>query len=725
MKSRKYLLLCCCAFMATPALAEDAADNEQLDSRTIIVTGEHEVSAAATKTNTPAIEVPQPVTVVTSDVFQAQGAISVSDTLNYVAGIQAEPYGPDSRVDGGYVRGVDALQFRDGMRDLYSYYASIRSDPYNFSQVELIRGPASVLFGAGSLGGIINLVSKVPQFQSQGEISLRYGSYDRKEVLADVTGPLSDTLAVRAVARVRDGGSQTDHVPDDRVMFAPSIKWAPDMDTDITLLGLYQEDDGGSTTQFLPMVGTIFDNPNGKLKRDLFVGKPGWDCYCGRLLEGTAIASHRFGDHAKLSLKARYIDSDLTYFTHYPDSYWNPTNPYVQLDANGQPVTDANGQPVTDANGNWVNDPEMRHIGLYNDGSYARMNVFSTDNNLVFDFNTGAAVTHTVLAGVDYSWNEVWKQGGFGEEFIDIYDIDYAALSNFGGAAPSAGWYTEDTKGSQLGFYVQDQIRLWDRVSVVVGARHDHVTARSVGSPQESWNNTSFRAGIIGEAVKGVSPFFSYTESFEPLTGMGLTSTGTIFRPQKGRQFEAGVKVHPDDATIATLTVYDIKQTNRPVDDPDTADPFDLKQAGELTSRGIEFEASRMLPGNIELIGAISYNKAQIDKSGTQVDDVPKVNASLWSTRTFKLGGDARLRLGGGVRYMGSHRSYGVAYPDGVLTPDVTLVDALAEVSWQRWSFSLNATNLFDKRYYSACLARGDCFFGSTRNVFGTLTYKY
>jgi iron complex outermembrane receptor protein len=714
MKSVKYLLLACSALGSAPAIAEDA---DAGDRQTIVVNGAHEVSSAATKTDAPAIEVPQPVTVVTADVFEAQGAISVSDTLNYVAGIQSQPYGPDSRVDGGFVRGVDALQFRDGMRDLYSYYASIRSDPYNFSQVELVRGPASVLFGAGSLGGIVNLVSKVPQFESEGEVSLRYGSYDRKEVLADITGPLSDTLAVRAVARVRDGGSQTDHVPDDRMMFAPSIKWAPDMNTDLTLLGLYQEDDGGSTTQFLPLVGTIFPNPNGKLARDLFVGKPGWDCYCGRLLEGTAIANHRFDDHVKLSLKARYIDSDLTYFTHYPDSYWNPANPYVQLDANGLPVTDANG--------NWVNDPEMRHIGLYNDGTYARMNVFSTDNNLVFDFHTGAAVKHTVLAGVDYSWNEVRKQGGFGEEFIDIYDIDYAALSDFGGGLPPTGRSTEDTKGDQLGFYVQDQIRLWDRVSVVVGARHDRVTALSVGSPRESWNNTSFRAGIIAEVVKGVSPFFSYTESFEPLTGMGLTSTGTIFKPQNGRQFEAGLKFHPDEATIATLTVYDIKQTNRPVDDPDTADPFDLKQAGELTSRGIEFEASRMLPGNFELIGAVSYNEAQIDKSGRQVDDVPKVNASLWGTRTFKLGDDTRLRLGGGVRYMGSHRSYGFAYPDGVRTPDVTLVDALAEVSWKRWSFSLNATNLFDKHYNSACLARGDCFFGSARNVFGTLTYKY
>ena len=718
----KYLFLACSALTATQAFAADAAsegaDSSDGGTETIVVTGAREVSAASTKTDTPAIEVPQPVTVIPAEVYLSQGAMSVSDTLNYVAGIQAEPYGPDSRVDGGFVRGVDALQFRDGMQDLFSYYASIRSDPYNFSQIELVRGPSSVLFGSGALGGLINMVSKVPQFHTEGEVSLRYGSHDNKEVLADVTGPLSDTLAVRAVARVRDSGTQTDDVPDDRVMFAPSIKWAPDMNTDLTLIGLYQEDDGGSTTQFLPLVGTIFPNPNGPLPRDLFVGKKGWDCYCGRLLEGTALANHRFGDHVKLSLKARYIDSDLRYYTHYPNSYDNPANPYVELDpASGQPVID----PGT---GTAVPDPEMRHIGLYYDGSNARMNVFSTDNNLVVDFNTGAAVKHTVLAGVDYSWNEVWKQGGSGLEYIDLYNIDHAALSDFGGGLPTNNFYTQDTKGTQLGFYLQDQVRLWDRVSVVLGARHDHVTAQSVGSPQESWDHTSYRAGIIGEVVKGVSPFFSYTESFQPLTGMGLTSTGAVFKPEQGRQFEAGIKIQPDQATLATLTFYHIRQTNRPVDDPATPDPFDQKQAGELTSKGFEIEASRMLPGNLELIAAFSYNSAQIDNSGVQVDDVPKINASLWGTKTFDLGGEAKLRLGAGVRYMGDHWSYG-GYPGNVHTPAVTLFDALAEVGWRHWSFALNATNLLGKDYYSACLARGDCFLGSARNVFGTLTYKY
>jgi iron complex outermembrane receptor protein len=542
------------------------------------------------------------------------------------------------------------------------------------------------------------MVSKAPEFEPGGEVALRYGSFERKEALADLTGPIVDGLAGRIVARVRDSESQTEYVPDDRVMIAPSLRWRPGAQTEVTLIGLYQEDDGGSTSQFLPLVGTLLPNPNGRLDNSLFIGKPGWDRYDGRLLQGTGIVEHRFSDSVRLSVKARYVDSDLTYLTHYPDSYTSPTNPYV--------------------------DPGQRVIGLYADGSYAQLDIFSTDNNLRFDFDTGAGIEHVLLAGVDYSWNRVQKTGGYDYEFIDIYDIDYDALSNFGGGISTGlGTYTEDTSQKQLGFYLQDQIRIRDRVSIVLGVRRDHVTTQAAGSAEEEASATSFRAGIIAEILTGVSPFVSYTESFEPISG--LASDGDPFVPKRGRQIEGGIKFHPDDATLVTATAYHIKETNRPIDDPSTPDPFDQMQAGSLTSKGFEIEASRMLPGNFEIIANYSYVKAEIDGTGVQVDNVPQHNASLWTTKTIALGGETSLRLGGGVRHSSSNMSYGWAFPDGIRTPAYTLVDALAEVSRGRWRLSVNATNLLGENYYSACLARGDCFNGAERNIFGTLGYRF
>ena len=713
MRLIKPLLLACTALWSGAAFAEDDAGAGDA----IVVTGQMRSSGAATKTDTPATEVPQPVTIIPDDLFEAQGAVSIGDTLNYVSGVQSNPYGPDSRVDGAFVRGINALQFRDGMRDIFSYYASIRADPYNFGSVQVLRGPSSVLFGAGSLGGIVNLNSKLPEFTMSGEVALRYGSFDRLEALADVTGPITAGLAGRVVARVRDSGTQTDFVPDDRIMISPSLTWAPTTDTSLTLLGLYQEDDGGSTSQFLPLVGTILPNVNGRLPTDLFVGKPGWDRYDGRLLQGTALFDHRFGDLARLSLKARYIDSDLTYFTHYPNSYSNPANPYVLLDpVTGLPVLD----PVTGAP---LPDPQQRTIGLYSDGSIARMEIFTTDNNVRFDFDTGAAVEHVLLAGIDYSWNHVRKVGGFGIEYIDIYDIDYAALSDYGGGLPQPSGPSEDVEQEQLGFYLQDQIRFWDRVSVVLGVRRDNVSSRSFAGPEEEWSATTFRAGIIGEIVPGILPFFSYTESFEPISG--TASDGNPFVPKAGRQYELGVKFQPNEASMVTVTGYHIRESNRPVDDPTTPDPFDQRQIGSLTSQGFEVEARTVLPGDLQLVANYSYVDAEEDGTNRQLENVPRHNASLWVARPFALPNDMTLTLGGGVRHSGSNRSYGPAFPNGILTPDYTLVDAYAELGWRQWSLSLNATNLLGEDYFSACLARGDCFQGAERNVYGTLRYRF
>lgn len=711
MASVRSLALCSAVFfamsMTAAARAEEAAtggaDSAGLEEDSIVVTA----ASAGTKTETPLIQLPQPITVISSEQFISQGAISISDTVKYAAGVLANPYGRDTRVDGFNIRGLDALQFRDGMRDIFSYYASITSDPYNFSRVEIVRGPASVLFGQGSIGGLVNLVTKTPEFTTGGELNLVYGSYGRKEVMGDANIELTDTLAIRGVVRVRDADTYVDHVPDDRVMFAPSIRWQPTPDTDIVLTGLYQEDDTGSTSQFLPIIGTFRPNPAnpaGKLDRYTFVGKAGWDRYNGRSLQGGGSITHAFSDDIRLSLKARYIDSDLEYFTHYADSYTNPANPFA------------------------VYGPGGRTIGLYADASDARMNVFSTDNNLQFTFNTGANIEHKLLVGIDYSWNKVGKRyAATTPEVVDLYDIDYGALLTYDPSGP----FAYDSQ-KQLGIYVQDQIRFYDRVSVVLGARRDRVT----GASGQKDNATTFRAGIIGEIGAGISPFFSFTESFLPIAGAITNGNGTIgapYKPQTGTQFEAGVKWQPERNTLVTVTAFHIKERNRVLYLAGGA----TSQSGELMTKGIELEASHTLPGDFELLVNYGYNRLRSERN-TSLDYMPRHIASIWSTKSFGLAADgAQLRLGAGAVYSGKSKSTGAIDPYGlnpaipadtlytIVTPSRTTVDALAEITWNKWRFSLNATNLLNKKFYASCLARGDCFMGAPRNVMGTIGYRF
>lgn len=697
--------LCATAVRAEEQAPEVAVETSPGgDEDQIVVTAAN----AGTKTETPLIELPQPIKVIPAEQYLSQGAISISDTVKYAAGVLADPYGRDTRVDGFNVRGLNALQFRDGMRDIFSFYASITSDPYNFDRVEIVRGPASVLFGQGSIGGLINLVSKTPDFETRGEVSLVYGSFDRKEALTDVNLALADNLAIRAVGRVRNADTYVDHVPDDRVMFAPSIRWQPTPDTDIVLTGLYQEDDTGSTSQFLPIVGTFRPNtanPSGQLDRYTFVGKPGWDRYNGRSLQGGGSVTHDFSDNIRLSLKARYIDSDLEYFTHYADSYTNPTDPFLVYAGAGT---------------------YGRTIGLYADASDARMNVFSTDNNLRFSFNTGANIEHKLLVGVDYSWNKVGKRYAAGFETVDLYDIDGDPLLTY----DPVGAFTYASQ-KQLGVYVQDQIRFYDRVSIVLGARRDHVT----GSSGQEDNATTFRAGIIGEIGAGFSPFFSYTESFLPIAGTITNADGSFgdpYKPQTGTQFEAGVKWQPEPNTLVTVTAFHIKERNRVLYLASGA----TTQSGELTTKGVEFEASHTLPGNFELLVNYGYNKLRSEVN-TGLDYMPRQTASIWTTKTFGVAQGAQLRLGAGAVHSGKSKSTGLLDPYGlnpaipagslytVVTPSRTTVDALAEVTWKSWRFALNATNLLNNRYYASCLARGDCFVGAPRNVMGTVGYRF
>jgi iron complex outermembrane receptor protein len=210
--------------------------------------------------------------------------------------------------------------------------------------------------------------------------------------------------------------------------------------------------------------------------------------------------------------------------------------------------------------------------------------------------------------------------------------------------------------------------------------------------------------------VKGVSSFFSYTQSFDPLTG--LASDRNPFKPKRGRQFEAGIKFHPDDKTLVTVTGFHIKETGRPIDDPSTPDPFDQMQAGTLTSKGYEFEARRILPGRYEVV--VNYSYVDIP-----VDDVAKRNASIWGTKTFAMNETTSLRLGAGVRYTSARHS------GPITSPAFTLVDALAEIITGPWSFAVNANNLLGKEYFASCLGRGDCFMGADRNVFGTASYRF
>jgi len=678
-------------FGATRLDAEEIGDDQALDA--IVVSASR--ASTATKTDTALVETPQAISVITSNEIADRAALTMQETLRYSAGVDSEAYGLDTRADGPIVRGFYPVEYLDGMMKLVGYSLIPRTDVYTLDRIELLRGPSSVLYGQGNTGGIINEVSKRPLFDPRAEIGFQYGSYDRKQVQFDATGPLGDsgTLAGRIVGVVRDSGMQTDHVPDDRQVLSPSLTWQPDENTTLTFLALLQHDRTASSQQFLPVVATLHAPPGRRLDVDTFLGEPDFDKLATRQTSASFFLEHAFNDALRLNSNVRYARARATFNEIYPDVYSNPDDPFIDA------------------------DDRIVNRELY--ATRSRAATLTNDNNLQFDFTTGP-FAHKLLGGIDYmTFRQHSESASDVTTPIDIYDPIYGDFT-----VPEL--IRDPTQHqSQLGVYAQDQIRYADRVSLVLGARRDRAETKVEGSPDQVDHATTYRAGVIVDAGAGFSPYVSYSESFLPVVGLDFYDQP--FKPQRGRQYEGGVKWQPRSGTLVTLAVYDIDETNRLTNDPDNV--LNTVQTGKVNSKGVEIEASHAITESLYVTAAVSRTDAQVTESsfapevGVQLSDVPKDQASLWAVKTFHVGDDAKLRVGAGARYVGSTISTGVA---GTLrTPSYTLADALLGIDWPRWSVAVNATNLLDKQYYAPCRAFGDCFTGNGRYVIGTVDYRF
>ncbi|MCH1998181.1 TonB-dependent receptor plug domain-containing protein, partial [Achromobacter xylosoxidans] len=241
-------------------------------------------AATATKTDTPVMETPQSISVITQDRMTLQGAQSVQQAAGYTAGVTAGAFGPDNRGDSIKIRGTDSTQYLDGLLNAVGSYNNTRPDPYALERIEILRGPSGMLYGQGAIGGIVNQISKRPQPEAMREIGVSYGNHNRKQIQADLTGPIDEDgkWLYRVVALGRDSDSSVKYVDDDRYFIAPSLTWRPSAATSLTLLANFQKDNSGSMVGFFPWRGTLTSTPAGRIPQDFFVSEPDFDKYTAR-----------------------------------------------------------------------------------------------------------------------------------------------------------------------------------------------------------------------------------------------------------------------------------------------------------------------------------------------------------------------------------------------------------------------------------------------------------
>jgi iron complex outermembrane receptor protein len=653
-------------------------------------------TGTGTKTDTPLRETPQSISVVTADRVTDQGATTVQEALRYVPGVFADAYGADSRGDYPRIRGQDPNIYLDGTRMVNTNnFNEWRPEPYTLERIEVLRGPSSVLYGDTSTAGLLNLISKRPQAEAANEIGVQYGSFNRKQVQLDSTGKLTKDgeWLYRFVGVFRDSNTQTDYVKDDRILLAPSLTWRPTNNTSWTVLGTYQKDTTGSSTAFLPHEGSLFAGPNGFIPVNRFAGEPGFDKYQTETGAISSLFEHSFSDGLKIRQNLRFAHVEGIYRSTWPDlNFVDPSDPnYPFLDSSRRTV----------ARSIWSRETVKDSL--------------TSDSNAELKMHTGP-VAHKVLLGTDYREVRERAQSGFATDStpFDLYAPVYSGVT-----APAMS-PEPDLRQRQLGLYAQDQLRLGPWLAVL-GLRHDYVTSDTQGSPVENYQATTGRAALMYELPFGVTPYVTYAQSFNPVFGSGVCAAGTC-APQRGEMVELGFKYNPTPGNAINGAIFDTTERNRLANDPDN--PMFSIQTGKVRIRGAELEVLARITPELDLIGAYTYLDARVesgDNSGKHVETVPDHQASLWAKYRLSLLGLSGVTLGGGVRYVGTSWDG----TDTLRTPDYTLFDAMVRYETGPWRFQVNASNLFDKRHVTTCLARGDCFLGIGRTVLGSATYKF
>jgi len=654
------------------------------------------VGAAGTKTDTPLIETPQSITVITADQLKARGVREMGEVLRYTAGATGEPYGPDARGIFFQLRGfnvADEAFFRDGLLTRGSDFASFMSlDPYGAERFEVLRGPSSVLYGQISPGGILNYVSKRPTEETFGEASLEGGYFARGGGSFDIGGPVTEdgTLLYRLTGHGHYTETQVDFVDKQRAFFAPALTWRPDEDTSLTVLANAQYDKTGWANQFLPPAGTALPNPNGDIPRSTFTGEPDFDRYEQTQESIGYQFAHRFDETFTLRQNAR--------FAHFSNE---------QEGVFGLGLQD-----------------DQRTFDRYGDSGESTMFSFAVDTQLETNFATGA-LDHTVLFGVDYVHNRFSDIGlEYEVDPIDIFDPVYGSPITLIGA-----YFDSDVTMDQAGAYLQDQIKIGG-LSLVGGGRHDWSsigTVERVSGTDDVQDDSAFswRVGAIYEFDGGVAPYASYATSFMPQ--VGTDAQGDPFEPETGEQFEVGVKYQPPGwNAFVTLSAFQLTQQNVLTTDPND-DRFQV-QTGEVRSRGIEIEGVASLDFGLDLVAAYAFIDAEITESndgfqGHTPYGIPEHRASFWADYTIPDGRFAGLGAGFGMRFTGE------TFGDDENTfkvEDSVVFDASLHYDHDPFSFALNASNLFDTRYVSSCYHVGaGCFYGERLQIVAEATYRW
>ena len=648
-------------------------------------------SATCTKTDTALRDIPQSIQVVSRQVLEDQQVNNLGDALTNVSSVQrGNSHGGSS--ESFVIRGFQATTYAvDGMliNPLVSRPEALR-DLANVERVEVLKGPASVLYGRGNPGGLINLVTRKPTFEPEAQVKAQAGSYDFYRLEANASGALdpAETLAGRLTLATQTNRGFRDTFRDSkRTYVAPTFRWEPSDSTRVDAGMEYIDQTSPFDRGLLPQNGKI------SMNADRYLHEP-WSRDKADKFAVWYRAEHDLNDWLTLRQMTRWDDS-------HKDRY------VVDLRGIG-----SDGRTLARR----ATDGEETIRTL--DAQFEAIARFAA-----------LGIDHTLLAGFEYiDGTRDTSSYRASLASIDIYNPVYGAVPGPFAFQEKASYDLES-----YSFYLQDQIDLTDHWKLLLGARYDDTRQDNVTTNADYQNTltkvdptkVSPRLGVVYQPLDWIALYASYSTSFTPQSN--LASNGRVLDPEEGEQYEVGAKFEliPDQLS-ATLSVFQITRQN--VAAPDPEDDAYSVQTGEQRVRGVELDVSGTpLPG-WEIIGNISALNAELTKDtaideGNKLPSVPTLSGSLWSSYQLQEGPLAGLGFGAGVIAVGERQgdidnSYDVS---GYARIDASLFYDIDE----NVRVSLNGRNLTDRKYIETAAGTDGNYAGAPAQVIATVSAKF
>ncbi|MBO7922780.1 TonB-dependent siderophore receptor [Alteromonas sp. K632G] len=681
--------------VATSPVAQEQED-ESLEH--IEVNPMQSYRSTATKSSLRPIDSPVSISVIDQELLQLRQAQTVSEALRYSSGVTTESRPTITIFDQFTIRGFDTYQtFYDGLpllsNNSWNLYPQV--DSFATESLEILKGPASSLYGLVPPGGMINQVAKYPKDENETLIRAAVGSDSLFELGLDTTGQLTDNARYRVVALGRKQDGFQDTTENERYTIAPSVTIDLSKATELTLSAYYQDDPEMVPSTPLPGVGTLYEAPYGKLDASVYAGDENWNSYSREVLMLGYKLNHEFNDNWSVLQKFRYTDADALQQNTY-------------------------------------------HSGTPTDDIYLTRSAYLTDEEIdgvtvdtqVAGFVQIGDVAHNLLFGVDYQNSDstvAYRDTLTTDTPVldlsnidnDLFDVDSLPLD----------FYQEDhvIDIEQIGFYLQDEIRI-DNFTFLLNGRYDQFESTDVaenvyagfeyGSTTEiDQNEFSGRVAAMYTFDSGWRMYANYAESFEPVSGTDSV-TGEAFKPTTADQVEVGTKyISGDGATTFTGAYFVLTKQNVVVN---TSDFAQYTQNGEVESKGVELELSTKVTNALSLQANATLLDLEVTEDTLDPDVVGKTpvwvaeeSASVWANYFFDDALDG-LMLGAGVRYVGETQAD--KYNTDTV-PSYTLVDAVLSYDMPEYDLKLtgSVSNLTDKEYVGACYDTNNCWYGAQR----------